>query len=130
MYLYRKDLSHKGAKRCRVSKGFSLRLCAFAREIFLFPNAMRTFRAKPIQPYMREAHMNKHLLCLVVLLLLGFTNTTLAQEVTARIDGQVTDPAGAVVTSAAITLTNTKTGEIRTVQSGDSGSYTVTQLQP
>jgi len=79
---------------------------------------------------MREEHMNKHLLCLVVLLLLGFTNTTFAQEVTARIDGQVTDPAGAVVTSATITLTNTKTGEMRTVQSDDSGSYTVTQLQP
>jgi len=24
------DFSRKGAKRCRVSKGFSLRLCAFA----------------------------------------------------------------------------------------------------
>jgi hypothetical protein len=33
-YLYGEDLSRKGAKRYRVSKGFSLRLCAFAREIF------------------------------------------------------------------------------------------------
>jgi hypothetical protein len=31
---YEKDLSRKGAKRYRVSKGLSLRLCAFAREIF------------------------------------------------------------------------------------------------
>ncbi|HET6854921.1 MAG TPA: TonB-dependent receptor, partial [Pyrinomonadaceae bacterium] len=74
--------------------------------------------------------MNKHLLCVVVLLLLGFSQTAFAQEVTARIDGQVTDPAGAVVTSATITLTNTKTGEVRTVQSDDSGSYTLTQIQP
>ena len=73
--------------------------------------------------------MNKHLLCIVILLLSGFT-TTFAQEITARIDGQVTDPAGAVVTKATITLTNTKTGEVRTIQSDDNGSYTLTQIQP
>jgi hypothetical protein len=33
-YFFREDFSRKGAKRCRVSKGFSLRLCAFAGEIF------------------------------------------------------------------------------------------------
>ena len=74
--------------------------------------------------------MNKHLLCVVVLLLLGFSQTTFAQDITARIDGQVTDPAGAVVTNATITLTNTKTGEVRTIQSDDNGSYTLTQIQP
>src|SRR5215213_8180354 len=79
---------------------------------------------------MREEHMNKHLFCLVVLLLLGFSQTAFAQEITARIDGQVTDPAGAVVTAATITLTNTKTGEVRTIMSDDNGSYTLTQVQP
>jgi outer membrane receptor protein involved in Fe transport len=74
--------------------------------------------------------MNKHLLCIVFLVLMGFANNTFAQEVTARIDGQVTDPAGAVVTNATITLTNTKTGEVRTIQSSDEGSYTITQIQP
>ena len=38
-----KDFSRKGAKRCRVSKGFSLRLCAFAGEIF---SVEHTFRVK------------------------------------------------------------------------------------
>ncbi len=74
--------------------------------------------------------MNKHLLCVVVLLLLGFSQTTFAQDITARIDGQVTDPAGAVVTSATITLTNTRTGDVRTIMSDDNGSYTLTQIQP
>ena len=74
--------------------------------------------------------MNKHLLCIVILVLMGFASNTFAQDITARIDGQVTDPAGAVVLSATITLTNTKTGEVRTVQSNDTGGYTITQIQP
>src|SRR6202008_1274655 len=39
-------------------------------------------------------------------------------------------PARAVGPSATVTLTNTKTGEVRTVQSNDSGGYTLTQVQP
>lgn len=74
--------------------------------------------------------MNKHLLCIVILALMGFASNTFAQDVTARIDGQVTDPNGAVVLSATITMTNTKTGEVRTAVSNDTGSYTVTQIQP
>ncbi len=62
--------------------------------------------------------------------MLGFTSTTFAQDVTARIDGQVTDPNGAIVTQATVTLTNTRTGEVRTVQSDDNGSYTFALIQP
>src|SRR6185503_12900608 len=74
--------------------------------------------------------MNKHLLCIVILVLMGFASNTFAQDVTARIDGQVTDPNGAVVLNATVTLTNTKTGEVRTAQSNDTGGYTLTQIQP
>ena len=74
--------------------------------------------------------MNRYLICIVTLLLLGFTSTTYAQDVTARIDGQVTDPNGAVITQATVTLTNTRTGEVRTTQSDDNGSYTFTLIQP
>ena len=74
--------------------------------------------------------MKRHLLCIVTLLLFGFTNAVFAQDITARIDGQVTDPAGAVVPKATVTLTNTKTGEVKTVESNDEGSYTLTQIQP
>jgi len=74
--------------------------------------------------------MNKLLACIITLLLSGFATVTFAQDVTARIDGQVLDPAGAVVTKATVTLTNTRTGEVRTVESDDNGSYTLTQIQP
>ena len=74
--------------------------------------------------------MNRYLLCIVTLLLLGFTNIAIAQDVTARIDGQVTDATGAVVTKATVTLTNTRTGDARTVESDDNGSYTFALIQP
>jgi len=74
--------------------------------------------------------MNKLLLGITILLLHGLAAVTFAQDVTARIDGQVVDPAGAVVMGATITLTNTKTGEVRTVESNDSGQYTLTLIQP
>ena len=74
--------------------------------------------------------MNKHLLCIVILALMGFASNTFAQDITARIDGQVTDPAGAVVTNATITLTNTKTGDVRTIQSGDNGGFTLALVPP
>jgi hypothetical protein len=46
-----------------------------------------------------------------------------------RITGTVTDAAGAVIPNAAITVTNEKTGETRTVQSGDSGVYIIPALK-
>src|ERR1044072_64207 len=72
----------------------------------------------------RGALMKRYLFCFVTLLLLGLTSNTFAQDVTARVDGLFTEPAGAVVTKATITLTNTKTGEVRTVESNDDGGYT------
>jgi Carboxypeptidase regulatory-like domain len=74
--------------------------------------------------------MSKNLLCIVILTLMAFATNTFAQDVTARIDGQVNDPNGAVVLNATITLTNNRTGEVRTVQSNDTGGYTITQIQP
>jgi outer membrane receptor protein involved in Fe transport len=74
--------------------------------------------------------MNKLFLCITILLLHGLAAVTFAQDVTARVDGQVVDPAGAVVTKATVTLTNTKTGEVRTVESDSSGNYTLTPIQP
>ena len=53
-----------------------------------------------------------------------------AQEVTATILGTVTDPAGAVVPNAEVTLTNRNTREERRAQADDSGNYVLTQIQP
>ena len=74
--------------------------------------------------------MNRLLTCIMILLLHGLAVSTFAQDVTARIDGQVQDAAGAAVTNASVTLTNTKTGEVRTVESDSSGTYTLTLIPP
>jgi hypothetical protein len=42
MFKYGRRNSRKGAQRCRVSKGVSLRLCAFAGKVVVSP-ALRLF---------------------------------------------------------------------------------------
>ena len=49
---------------------------------------------------------------------------------TGAISGTITDPAGAVVAGAAVTATNTTTGESRNATSTSSGSYVVSLLPP
>ncbi len=99
-------------------------------KIFQVGNSHSEFAALRSKTHVREEHMNRHLLSIVILLLLGFTSSGFAQDITARIDGQITDPAGAVITKATITLTNTQTGDVRTVEADDNGSYVLTQIQP
>lgn len=53
---------------------------------------------------------------------------TRAQQLTATLSGVVTDSSGAVLPNATITVTQTTTNAIRTVQSGASGDYAVTSL--
>jgi hypothetical protein len=53
---------------------------------------------------------------------------TLAQLTTADILGTVTDPTGASIPNASVTLTNLGTNDQRTVQSNGSGDYTFTLL--
>ena len=53
-----------------------------------------------------------------------------AQSDNASISGTVTDASGAVVPRATITVTNEATNQTRTATSGDSGSYTITNLPP
>ncbi len=53
-----------------------------------------------------------------------------AQSETGAITGTVSDPSGAVVPNAKITIKGTTTGSIRTVTTNASGLYTVTNLQP
>jgi outer membrane receptor protein involved in Fe transport len=51
-----------------------------------------------------------------------------AQESTGTISGSVTDPSGAVVPSAAITVTNTQTGVVRKETTNSSGFFVITNL--
>ena len=48
----------------------------------------------------------------------------------AEVTGAVTDPSGAVVAGATITITNTATNQVREVESNESGNYTVPFLVP
>jgi hypothetical protein len=64
------------------------------------------------------------LLCLVVS---GFSQTTVS---TGGIQGTVTDPSGALVTGAIVSITNTATGQTASVNTSSSGAYTFAFLKP
>ncbi|MGI8733727.1 MAG: carboxypeptidase-like regulatory domain-containing protein, partial [Pyrinomonadaceae bacterium] len=51
-----------------------------------------------------------------------------AQSINGRIIGTVTDPNGAVVPKASVSVTNEGTGAQRTVEADDSGTYVVPEL--
>jgi hypothetical protein len=53
-----------------------------------------------------------------------------AQKITGTISGVVTDPSGAVVPGATVTITNTETGLSRTATTGTSGEYSAPDLPP
>ncbi len=65
---------------------------------------------------------------LLVILISGMA--ALAQSNKGTIVGSVKDPNDALVTKAQIKVTNAKTGEVRTAETGDEGTYTVTNLEP
>src|SRR5215470_15799444 len=68
-----------------------------------------------------------------LLLLLSFfdlSTTAVAQLPTSNIGGTVTDPQGALVTGARVTVSNQATGVSRQQQTGGDGSYFFTNLTP
>ena len=67
---------------------------------------------------------------LVAMLVLFGAASVRAQEVEATIYGSVTDPVGAAVPDATITVTNPSTGQSVLAKSGPDGSYIVTSLRP
>ncbi len=77
--------------------------------------------------------MTKHLCiyspCLFVLILLLAVSLP-AQIITGEITGTVTDPSGAAVPNATVTATCTTTNASRTIATGDSGSYVLSNLPP
>jgi hypothetical protein len=66
------------------------------------------------------------LACLVVVIVVGFNVS--AQEITGKVRGVVTDPAGAVVGSATITAQQTETGLTRSTTSNSDGTYLLLEL--
>ncbi len=63
-------------------------------------------------------------------LLLALTASLIAQAPVGEITGQVADSTGAVLTGAKVTVTNPATNQIRSVDTNDSGVFSVPALQP
>src|SRR5438045_8041533 len=66
----------------------------------------------------------------VLFALLIFPAGLLAQTETGQIVGKVTDPSGALVTGATVTVRSVETGIERTATTGSQGEYVITNLQP
>ena len=67
---------------------------------------------------------------LVLFLLVAIGSYACAQDSRGSITGQVTDPTGAVVSNAAVTVTSTDTGAVTRVTSTSDGFYTAPGLMP
>jgi outer membrane receptor protein involved in Fe transport len=71
-----------------------------------------------------------HLALAVSLLIFFAPGSARSQVETGRIGGTVTDPSGAVIPNAQVTITNVATGAVRNVKTDDSGTYAATNLLP
>src|ERR1044071_4662446 len=67
---------------------------------------------------------------LLGLLICTFAISTLAQNNKGAIVGTVKDPNDALVSKAQVKVANAKTGEVRTTDTSDEGTFTVTNLEP
>src|SRR5258708_38553221 len=68
---------------------------------------------------------------MVLAISFSLTQTTLAQSITSGdISGTVTDPSGAVLAGATVTLKNTETGATQTTKTSPEGSYRFALLGP
>jgi Carboxypeptidase regulatory-like domain len=65
----------------------------------------------------------------VLMIVIGW-NSALSQSSAGSIDGIVTDPSGAAIVSAPVTLTNLSTGEVRTAATDSVGHYSFPVLPP
>ena len=61
----------------------------------------------------------------VLVVLLLFTTLLSAQTQFGQLSGSVTDPAGAVVPQAKVTVTNNSTGQSQTVQTNNTGLFAI-----
>src|SRR6266851_10238277 len=66
----------------------------------------------------------------VIFFALSAANQCAFGQETGQISGNVTDPSGAIVPNATVTVKNVGTNAVRTVTTGDSGAFVVTGLQP
>ena len=67
---------------------------------------------------------------LLIVLVLAVSTLSSAQTGTTSLRGTVSDPSGAAISGATVTLTSAERGFTRTVQTGATGGYEFLQLQP
>jgi hypothetical protein len=66
----------------------------------------------------------------VLSLVLALSSTIVAQVPTGTIAGTITDPSGAVIQKASVTVTNKDTGAARVIETGDNGYFSAPSLPP
>lgn len=71
-----------------------------------------------------------HFSALIILCFLAMVNLPLVAQYRASLQGTVTDPSGAVVSNATVTLTSKETTVAKTVSTGSSGVYSIPGLAP
>ena len=74
--------------------------------------------------------MNPRRFALAAMMMLFLCGFALAQQETGQISGIVKDQSGAVIAGATVVVKNMNTSQERTVTTGESGIYVVTNLQP
>jgi len=74
--------------------------------------------------------MRRPLICAVLSALVCIPAPSLAQQGTAQLGGNVTDPQGGVLPGVTITIINEETGATRDLVTGTEGSYFASQLVP
>src|ERR1700734_1243933 len=80
--------------------------------------------------YRSEAMKRFMSFCIFLVCITIITIAASAQEFRGTLTGQVTDPTGAIIPNAALTITNESTGAITRTVSGANGFYTVPFLTP
>src|SRR5580698_9764783 len=69
-------------------------------------------------------------ICLLSVLTASSSSLLFAQNESGSITGEVTDPSGAVVAGAVVTITDLGTTTSRTATTGSNGSYSFSTLRP
>ncbi|HTK25226.1 MAG TPA: carboxypeptidase-like regulatory domain-containing protein, partial [Pyrinomonadaceae bacterium] len=72
----------------------------------------------------------KFIAVVAIAIFIGIGQAFAQSTVTGGINGKITDPQGAIVPNASVTITNTGTNSTVTVNATDDGTYKVTNLQP
>ncbi|MFL6466775.1 MAG: carboxypeptidase regulatory-like domain-containing protein [Pyrinomonadaceae bacterium] len=74
--------------------------------------------------------ISKGLFAIIAIAIIGVATAFAQSTVTGGISGKVSDPQGAIVTGAAVTITNIGTNASSTVTTANDGVFKVTNLQP